>query len=112
MSDPQSRNEAILQATIDGTEYTDPPQSRIEDLLLQLKEAIEEGGGGGGGEDVEKRLDDCEQNILAIAIGLAIETGAEASGTSDNIMVEVFDSTEGYVIENGIYDSINHRLYA
>jgi hypothetical protein len=49
MSEPQSRNEAILQATIDGTEYTDPPQSRIEDLLLQLKEAIEEGGGGGGG---------------------------------------------------------------
>lgn len=47
MSEPQSRNEAILQATIDGTEYTDPPQSRIEDLLLQLKEVIEEGGGGG-----------------------------------------------------------------
>lgn len=49
MSEPQSRNEAILQATIDGTEYTDPPQSRIEDLLLELKEVIEEGGGGGGG---------------------------------------------------------------
>lgn len=44
---PQSRNEAILRATIDGTEYTDPPESRIEDLLLELKEAIEQGGGGG-----------------------------------------------------------------
>lgn len=50
MSDPQSRNEAILQATIDDVQYTDPPQSRIEDLLLQLKEVIEEGGGGSGGE--------------------------------------------------------------
>lgn len=41
---PQSRNEAILEATINGTPYTDPPQSRIEDLLLQLKAKIEGGG--------------------------------------------------------------------
>lgn len=38
---PQSRNKAILQATIDGTEYTAEPQSRIEALLLELKAAIE-----------------------------------------------------------------------
>lgn len=44
----QGRNADILQSIIDSTEYTDPPQSRIEDLLLQVKEAIEEGGGGGG----------------------------------------------------------------
>ena len=44
---PQSRNEAILESIVEGTEYTDPPQSRIEDLLLQVKEVIEEGGGGG-----------------------------------------------------------------
>lgn len=42
----QSRNEAILEATLNGTAYTDPTQSRIEDLLLQLKAAIEAGGGG------------------------------------------------------------------
>ena len=48
MSNPQGRNENILQSTLDGTEYKDPPQSRIEDLLLQLKEMIEAGGGGGG----------------------------------------------------------------
>ena len=35
---PQSRNEAILESIVEGTEYTDPPQSRIEDLLLQVKE--------------------------------------------------------------------------
>lgn len=51
MATPQSRNEAILQAMIDGTQYTDPPQSRIEDLLLELKEVIEQGGGGGGTTD-------------------------------------------------------------
>lgn len=47
---PQSRNEAILKSILDGTEYTDAPQSRMEDLLIQLKEYIEEGGGGGGGD--------------------------------------------------------------
>lgn len=44
---PQSRNEEILKATIDGTSYDKEPQSRIEDLLLELKAAIEGGGGGG-----------------------------------------------------------------
>lgn len=46
MSEFDSRNEKILKSIINGTEYTDPPQSRIEDLLLQLKEVIEHGGGG------------------------------------------------------------------
>lgn len=46
MSDFDSRNEKILESMIDGTEYTDPPQSRIEDLLLQLKEVIEHSSGG------------------------------------------------------------------
>lgn len=41
-----SNVEDILQATIDGTEYTNAPQSRVEDLLLQLKEKIEKGSGG------------------------------------------------------------------
>lgn len=46
-NNPQSRNEEILIAAIDGTEYNKPPQSRIEELLLELKEVIEAGGGGG-----------------------------------------------------------------
>lgn len=47
-NNPQSRDEEILIATIDGTEYDKIPQSRMEELLLELKEVIEEGGGGGG----------------------------------------------------------------
>ena len=39
---PQSRNEAILEATYERKEYTDPPQSRIEDLLLKVKGTIDE----------------------------------------------------------------------
>ena len=46
-NNPQSRDEEILIATIDGTEYNKLPQSRMEELLLELKEVIEEGGGGG-----------------------------------------------------------------
>ena len=48
MGDFDSRNEQILEAMINGTEYSDPPQSRIEALLLELKEVIEQGGGSSG----------------------------------------------------------------
>lgn len=34
--EPRSRNEAILQAIINGTEYTEEPLSRIEELLLEI----------------------------------------------------------------------------
>lgn len=40
-----SRTEEILRATIDGDEYTKTPQSREEELLLELKQTIEGGGG-------------------------------------------------------------------
>lgn len=48
---PQSRSEEILFKTINGEPYDGLPQSRIEELLLELKEVIEQGGGGGGGTD-------------------------------------------------------------
>lgn len=48
---PQSRAEEILFKTINGEPYDGLPQSRIEELLLELKEVIEQGGGGGGGTD-------------------------------------------------------------
>lgn len=40
----QSRDEEILASIIDGTEYDEEAQSRIEYLLLELKAAIEAGG--------------------------------------------------------------------
>lgn len=46
---PQSRAEEILFSTINGEPYDGLPQSRIEELLLELKAVIEAGGGGGGG---------------------------------------------------------------
>lgn len=53
---PQSRTEAILRATIDGQEYNNLPESRIEALLLELKEVIEAGGGGGGTNDYSQLI--------------------------------------------------------
>lgn len=44
----RSRNENILESTINGEEYSEEPKSRIEELLIELKEVIEAGGGGGG----------------------------------------------------------------
>ena len=52
---PQSRNEDILTAIINGDEYNEPPQSRIEALLLELKAAIEEGSGTDDYEDLENK---------------------------------------------------------
>lgn len=43
-----SRFENIVQSMIDGTSYSETAHSREEELLLELKETIEEGGGGGG----------------------------------------------------------------
>lgn len=43
-----SRVEEILTAMINGDEYSEVPQSRVEALLLELKDVIESGGGGKG----------------------------------------------------------------
>ena len=44
----QSRSEDIIQSILDNTEYDETARSRIEYLLIELKNAIEGGGGGGG----------------------------------------------------------------
>lgn len=61
---PLSRNEAILQNMLGANNILEPPQSREEALL----QAILEGGGGGGGEGYTKAQIDqmflkTEQNI-------------------------------------------------
>lgn len=45
-----SRFEDIVQSIIDQTPYDEVVHSREEELLLELKEVIEEGGGGGDAE--------------------------------------------------------------
>lgn len=47
----QSRSEAILQAIVNGSGSSQlpVPKSRVEELLLQVLQVIENGGGGGSG---------------------------------------------------------------
>ena len=92
-----------------------PLVGTISSLSLSLQalsdevEALEPGSMDG---TFGKRLDACEQNVLALALAFVVEQSAAIDGTSDNIVVEVFDSTSGYILMCGAYDSVNHRLYA
>lgn len=62
-----SRIEQILSATLGReTEIPDPPFSRIEGLLIDLKEAIEQGGGGGGDPQLAARVTALEGRATAI----------------------------------------------
>lgn len=75
---PQSRAEEILFKTINGEPYDGLPQSRIEELLLELKDVIESGGGGvytttvlftnGASGDTTFQLSSAYTNFDAIAI--------------------------------------------
>lgn len=72
------RNEEILKSIINGTQYTDPPLSRIEDLLLQVKQVIEQGGGGGGGTGVsitDVEIDANGHLICTLSNGNTIDAG-------------------------------------
>jgi len=77
--------------------------------LADEVEALEPGSMDG---TFGKRLGAAEQNIVALALAMAIETGAEVDGTADNVIVEAFGSTSGYILSSGAYDSTNHWVYA
>lgn len=59
------RNENILTAMINGTPYEELPQSRNEELLLELKEVIESGGGGGT-SDTKPLTETQVNNLLSL----------------------------------------------
>lgn len=58
------------------------------------------------------QIDENRQNILALDMAVSILQQADVSGTTDNIAVEVFDDSTGFVLISGQYDSTNHRVYA
>jgi len=93
----------------------------LQYTIAPIKEAIadlEEGGGSGGGASsekiaaLEKRVDEAQQNIVALALGLSIQQGAAVEGMAGNIVVETFSGTSGYIIVSGSYDSTNNRIIA
>lgn len=94
MAKPQSRAEAIVQATIDGETYDRLPQSRLEALLIELNH-----GGGGGGTTNYNAL----ENLPTI-------NGNEIKGeVSDDILelVEPFSDTDEQDLLDIIADDPN-----
>lgn len=92
---PQSRSEKILAATINGEEYNQPPQSRIEQLLIELKEAVEEGGGGGT-TVIANPSGEATDELVKIKIGstiYSIEGGTSVGGIALNKIWENPDPT-------------------
>lgn len=117
----QSRDEKILASIIDGTSYTEEAQSRIEYLLLELKDAIE--GGGGGTTDYSALSnkpkingETLEGNKTADTLGLATAdnvttladklTNIDNGGLSHNGIYRGKDLTEVYTIDE-MYDMIH-----
>lgn len=86
MSIIEGRNAEILQSIIDGEPYENPNPypSRIEQLLMELKEVIEQGGGG----TVDQTYDATSENAQS---GKAV---AEALETIPSVTVDqTFDPT-------------------
>ena len=99
----QSRNEAILAATVDGTQYTDPPQSRIEDLLLQLKAKIEQGGGGGT-SDYDDLTNKPQINDVPLSGNKSgSDLGLQNALSFDSVPT---DGSTNPVESNGVYDAL------
>ena len=98
-NNPQSRDEEILIATIDGNEYNKAPQSRMEELLLELKEAIEEGGGGGT-TDYENLSNQPQVNGETL---IGDKTGAELG---------LVDAEEGKGLSTNDYDDTEKAAVA
>lgn len=91
-----SRVEGILQAMIDGDEYADIPQSRVEELLIELKEVIEEGGGGGGTTVVPNPSGEATEELETIRIGNTIYDipGSGGGGRSQTITDVLWSGSE------------------
>ena len=99
-NNPQSRDEEILIATIDGTEYNKLPQSRMEELLLELKEVIEEGGGGGGTSDYENLSNQPQVN------------GETLIGDKSGADLGLVDAEEGKGLSTNDYDDTEKAAVA
>lgn len=78
-----SNVENILQSIVDGEEYDKKPQSRVEELLIEVKETIEEGGGGGGTTVVANPSGEATDDLNKLKVGSTIYAIPEGGGSAD-----------------------------
>ena len=81
---PQSRDEDILYTTLQRQPYEKEPESRIEDLLIQLNESIISGGGG---------FTPTETQLAAINSGIDSEKVEQIATNENNILSEQAKTT-------------------
>ncbi len=63
----QSRVEAILEAAASSKTYKGKPLSRVEKLLMDVDEYIDEGGGGGQPPSEDQDFDDMDvDDIMSV----------------------------------------------
>lgn len=96
-----SRSEEIIQSILDGTEYDEPARSRIEYLLKELKEAIEEGGGGGGFTPTQSQLDAMNSGINTTKVA-QIATNADDISDEQDKTVGMSEGGSNYITVGGI----------
>lgn len=103
----QGQNAEILQATIDGTPYTEQPQSYIAQLLLELKAVIEAGGGGGGTTNYNALSNKPQINSITLQGNeTAADLGLQAALTFDS--TPTADSNNP-VISGGIFTALQGK---
>lgn len=98
-----SRSEEIVQATIDGTEYNKPSQSRLETLLIELKEAFE--AGGGESSDYATALSLTIDSSTYIITARLLNKDGDTLGTAQTIDLPIES-----VVVSGSYDAQTKKV--
>lgn len=93
--EPQSRNEAILQNMLGAENELPEPQSRIEDLLLQILDMLQQGGGSGLTDDVKQALLDCFDHVA-----WADDDGGDAYNALEDLFYPI-DSISAVYTQSG-----------
>lgn len=102
----QSRSEDIIQSILDNTEYNEDAGSRIEYLLIELKNAIEGGGGGGGGVTSYSPLTEkpkIDNHTLQAGNNTSSDLGLQTKLTFDSAPTE---SSTNPVTSGGVYTAL------
>lgn len=103
---PQSRSEEILYDTIHSLEYTERPQSRIEELLLELKAVIEAGSGTSDYEELEHlpKINSVElKGDKSLSDLGAASEGAVAAKASQSDIAPTFSDATAYTAGDVVY---------
>jgi hypothetical protein len=104
----QSRSEDIIQSILDNTEYDEPARSRIEYLLIELKNAIEGGGGGGGVTSYSPLTEKpkIDNHTLQAGNNTSSDLGLQTKLTFDSAPME---SSANPVTSGGVYTALGSK---